>query len=133
VLVLLVCNGVDVESAGPNGLATGCLAVEAKPEAKGFCCGVDCCTAKPLVGVVPLNVVPKRIQTSEPVVEACHCQISSGSSRANGDALSTSQERWLIESPAECDILFACNIKAFTYSRICKEPGYAESLAQIKH
>jgi len=54
----VVCNGVDVESAGPNGLATGCLAAEAKPEAKGFCCGVGCCTAKPLVGVVPLNVVP---------------------------------------------------------------------------
>jgi hypothetical protein len=56
---LLGSAGVDADVAGANGLPTGCLAAEARPEAKGFCCGVGCCTAKPLVGVIPLNAVPE--------------------------------------------------------------------------
>jgi hypothetical protein len=57
---LLGSAGVDADVAGANGLPTGCLAAEARPEAKGFCCGVGCCTAKPLVGVIPLNAVPSE-------------------------------------------------------------------------
>lgn len=125
-------DGVDAEVAGANGLPAGCLAAGVRPEEKVFGCGVGCCTAKPLAGVIPLNVVPSEYKRQNQWFRRVFCQISSGSSRANGVALSISQERWLIESPAECDFLFACKIKAFTYNCICREPRYAESLAHIK-
>jgi hypothetical protein len=125
-------DGLDAEVAGANGLPTGCLAVVARTETKGLFCDIGCCTAKPFVGVVPLNVVPSEYKRQNQWFRRVLARFPVVRLEPTVLLLSISQERWLIESPAECDFLFACKIKAFTYSCICREPRYAESLAHIK-
>jgi hypothetical protein len=60
------CGSAD--GVGAKGLTGGGLAVEAKPDTNGDFWRGACCEPEALIEAVPLIAVPKRIQTSEPVV-----------------------------------------------------------------
>lgn len=61
-------DGVSADVVCAKGLTAGGLAVEAKPDTNGVFWNGVCCEPEALIEAVPLIVVPKRIQTSEPVV-----------------------------------------------------------------